>query len=92
MVDGVPYRHSSASAEGSTRRVKEMRGQMVLRLAAGSHTAQLQWEALGDSSTNSDGTPGPVSWTVLNSIGNSFMVRSRFVEHKALILIANLPT
>lgn len=52
--------------DGSEHTVGELRGQLVLTLAAGSHTAALQWKA--------DGQDGTVPWYVLNGIGGSFQV------------------
>lgn len=60
-------RHSVSQRDGSERTVGELRGQLVLSLAAGSHTAALQWKA--------DGENGTIPWYALNGIGGFFQVR-----------------
>lgn len=52
--------------DGSERTVGELRGQLVLSLAAGSHTAALQWNAESKDDT--------VSWYALNGVGGFFQV------------------
>lgn len=44
--------------------VGELRGLLVVSLAAGSHTAALQWK--------SESTHGSIPWYVLNGIGGFF--------------------
>lgn len=44
--------------------IGELRGLLVVSLAAGSHTAALQWKA--------ESTHGSVPWYVLNGIGGFF--------------------
>lgn len=46
VVDGVAYRHLSSFVDGSVRGIKSARATMLLPLAAGSHTARLQWQNL----------------------------------------------
>lgn len=57
-------RHSASQRDGSERTVGELRGLLVVSLAAGSHTAALQWKA--------ESTHGSVPWYVLNGIGGFF--------------------
>lgn len=59
-------RHSVSQRDGSERTIGELRGQLVLSLAAGSHTAALQWKA--------DGKNGTVPWYSLSGIGGFFQV------------------
>lgn len=57
-------RHSASQRDGSERTISELRGLLVVTLAAGSHTAALQWKA--------DRTGGAVPWYVLNGVGGFF--------------------
>lgn len=49
IIDGVAYRHVSAFVDGSVRGIKNARATMTLPLAAGSHTARLQWQNVDGS-------------------------------------------
>lgn len=49
VIDGIAYRHLSSFVDGSIRGIKNARATMVLPLAAGSHTARLQWENVDGS-------------------------------------------
>ncbi|CAM9734048.1 unnamed protein product [Scytosiphon promiscuus] len=64
LVDGVPYRHSASQLDGSERIVGELRGLLAVSLAAGSHTAALQWKA--------ESVDGSIPWYVLNGVGGFF--------------------
>lgn len=59
-------RHSSSQRDGSEQTIGELRGLLVVTLAAGSHTAALQWKA--------ESTDDSVLWYVLNGIGGFFQV------------------
>lgn len=59
-------RYSSSQRDGSERTISELRGLLVVTLAAGSHTAALQWKA--------ESTDDSVLWYVLNGIGGFFQV------------------
>ena len=48
MVDGKPYRHTGAMTDGNLDRTAQHRGQLVLELPAGTHTAILQWASFYD--------------------------------------------
>ena len=61
------FRHSASQRDGSERTIGELRGLLVVTLAAGSHTAALQWKA--------EHTDGSVPWYVLNGVGGFFQVR-----------------
>lgn len=50
VLDGVPYRHGSSNVDGNFGEIDINRGTLVLHLAAGSHTARLQWEKVNDAS------------------------------------------
>lgn len=60
VVDGRPYRHTSAASDGNLRKTVQHRGQLVLELAAGSHTVVLQWASFYDEAG--------VSWTTINQV------------------------
>jgi hypothetical protein len=49
VIDGIAYRHLSSFVDGSVRGIKNARATMVLPLAAGGHTARLQWENVDGS-------------------------------------------
>ncbi len=44
LVDGIPYHHSAGSQDGAVRVAIDLRGQLLLTLAPGTHTAALQWK------------------------------------------------
>lgn len=60
-------RHSGSKRDGSERAVGELRGSLVLNLAAGTHTVALQWKV--------DNAEGAVPWYALNGIGGFFQVK-----------------
>lgn len=60
----LPLRHSASQRDGSEQTVGELRGLLAVSLAAGSHTAALQWKA--------ESADGSVPWYVLNGIGGFF--------------------
>ena len=64
VVDGLPYMHSGSQVDGSLPTKAALKGQLLLPLAAGTHTVGLQWRADGDNGT---------SWVALNSMGDGFL-------------------
>ncbi len=48
LVDGTPHHHSAGSEDGAVRIAIDLRGQLLLTLAAGTHTAVLQWKTSDD--------------------------------------------
>ncbi|CAN0054030.1 unnamed protein product, partial [Heterosigma akashiwo] len=65
VVDGAAYRSSGAEASGTVRARATLRGQLALTLAAGTHTAALQWQAGGGADRAAD-------WVVLNALRDGF--------------------
>ena len=57
VVDGIAYTHAAGASLGAVRRTVEQRGQLVLNLPAGTHTAVLQWASFFDENG--------VSWTTI---------------------------
>lgn len=49
IIDGIAYQHLSSFVGGSVRGIENAKATMVLPLAAGSHTARLQWENVDGS-------------------------------------------
>lgn len=60
VIDSNPYVHSGSAVDGSSETFNELKGQLVVDLAAGSHTAVLQWRVLADEKA--------VPWTTLNRV------------------------
>ncbi|CAM9343751.1 unnamed protein product, partial [Hapterophycus canaliculatus] len=82
VVDGVPYRHSASQLDGSEQSVGELRGLLAVSLAAGSHTAVLQWKA--------ESTNGSVPWYALNGIGGFFQASCECTSKlKTLLVLVN---
>ncbi len=48
LVDGTPHHHSAGSEDGAVRIAFDLRGQLLLALAPGTHTAALQWKTSDD--------------------------------------------
>jgi hypothetical protein len=65
VVDGHPYQPSASSSDGAVHKVSSQRGQLVLELPAGTHTATLQWAAFYDESA--------VSWTTIHQQYGGFV-------------------
>ncbi|GMI23781.1 hypothetical protein TeGR_g4408, partial [Tetraparma gracilis] len=60
LVDARPYASSGSSQDGVTDTFDELKGQLMLSLAAGTHTAILQWRVLEADDA--------VTWTTLNRV------------------------
>ena len=75
LVDGTPFRHGAAAVDGNVDKLDTARGTLVVELAAGSHTAVLQWRTPDSARRGETGTDPSdhSSWTTLSSMYDGYV-------------------